>query len=231
MADFYMTKEFEQFGSNSGYIEELYRLYLTDPKLVGETWAKYFSSIENGSINNNGSEVNQYSQVTNGQQASSLTINNQNLSNQSQVTVDLELYALGVSLIDAYRAYGHFLANTNPLAQGIMEFPTVDELKKTALLDSMGSTLIPCLGFQRQTEMPATLLSEQLRKVYCGSIGIQFMHIPERERREWLTDKFENRFIDGAGFDTTARLRQLQKLLNAEDFEGLLHKRYVGHKR
>ena len=49
---------FEQFGSNSGFVQELFELYSTDPGLVSESWATYFASIEpatNGAAGTNGS--------------------------------------------------------------------------------------------------------------------------------------------------------------------------------
>ncbi|MEZ4754706.1 MAG: 2-oxoglutarate dehydrogenase E1 component [Bdellovibrionota bacterium] len=205
---------FAHFGTNSGYIKDLYRLYATDRKLVEETWALYFDSLE-----------------TNGNLGLAATSNGHTLSSATEITGDIKAYALAASLIDSYRAYGHYEANFNPVNRGIEKYPKVDELSQTSMLDSLGDSSVSCLGFQRQSQMPANKLSKELRKIFCGSIGIEYLHIAEADRREWIQDRFENRFNDGSGFDTTARLRQLQTLVNSEEFEGLLHTRYVGHKR
>ncbi len=34
--------------------------------------------------------------------------------------------------------------------------------------------------------------AEEARRLYCGSIGAEFMHIPQRDRREWLQERMEN---------------------------------------
>ena len=48
------TDHFSQFGPNSGYVRDLFNLYQTDPSLVGDSWARYFSTIETSSPVANG---------------------------------------------------------------------------------------------------------------------------------------------------------------------------------
>src|SRR5215467_2473273 len=33
--------------------------------------------------------------------------------------------------------------------------------------------------------------AEEARRIYCGSIGAEFMHLPQRERREWIQNRME----------------------------------------
>ena len=42
---------FSNFGPNSGYIQDMYELYLKDPKLVGPSWVNYFSQFKNETVN------------------------------------------------------------------------------------------------------------------------------------------------------------------------------------
>ena len=34
-------------------------------------------------------------------------------------------------------------------------------------------------------------IQDSFSKVYCGKIGVEFMHIPNREKCNWIRDKFE----------------------------------------
>src|SRR2546422_4906335 len=63
------------------------------------------------------------------------------------------------------------------------------------------------------------------RSIYCGAIGVEFMHIPDRERRAWIASRME------ADPPAPDRRRILERLASAELFERFLHARYVGTKR
>ncbi|MGD0957868.1 MAG: 2-oxoglutarate dehydrogenase E1 component [Candidatus Acidiferrales bacterium] len=67
--------------------------------------------------------------------------------------------------------------------------------------------------------------AEAPRRVYCGSIGAEFMHIPERGRRLWVQERMES---EGPEPD---RARILELLICAEIFEHVLQTRYLGTKR
>ena len=67
--------------------------------------------------------------------------------------------------------------------------------------------------------------AEAARRVYCGSIGVEFMHMPEGERRRWIQERMETE----AGEPDRARILDL--LVRAEIFEQVLQTRYLGTKR
>ena len=63
------------------------------------------------------------------------------------------------------------------------------------------------------------------RSCYCGSIGVEFMHIPDRERRRWIQHRMEG---DRPAVD---RVHILDELIRAETLEKVLQDRYPGTKR
>src|SRR5262249_10325717 len=63
------------------------------------------------------------------------------------------------------------------------------------------------------------------RKIYCGTIGAEFMHIPDRERREWVAEQME---AEPAPLDVP---RILELLIRGTTFEQVLQSRYIGTKR
>jgi 2-oxoglutarate dehydrogenase E1 component len=67
--------------------------------------------------------------------------------------------------------------------------------------------------------------AEAARRVYCGSIGAEFMHIPDRERRIWVQERMESEVAE------PDRARILDLLIRADIFEQVLQTRYLGTKR
>jgi len=67
--------------------------------------------------------------------------------------------------------------------------------------------------------------ADAARRVYCGSIGAEFMHIPDRERRLWVQERMESEVAD------LDRARILDLLIRADIFEQVLQTRYLGTKR
>ncbi len=100
---------------------------------------------------------------------------------------------------ESFRRWGYLQANLDPL--GDLEPAPMPEL------DVTGAD------------------AEAARRVYCGSIGAEFMHIPDRERRLWVQERME---ADAAEPD---RARILDLLIRADIFEQVLQTRYLGTKR
>jgi 2-oxoglutarate dehydrogenase E1 component len=100
---------------------------------------------------------------------------------------------------DAFRRWGYLQANLDPL--GDLERVAIPELELTG---------------------PE---AEAARRFYCGSIGAEFMHLPDRGRRDWVQKRMESE---------APKLDQgkiLERLVRAEIFEQVLQTRYLGTKR
>ncbi len=69
---------------------------------------------------------------------------------------------------------------------------------------------------------------KEARGYYCGSIGVQFAHIPDLERRRWIAERMEQPVPTP---DARHRAYILERLASAELFEQLLQTRYLGTKR
>src|SRR6266403_3221945 len=67
--------------------------------------------------------------------------------------------------------------------------------------------------------------AREARRIYCGSVGVEFMHIADPERRHWIQERIE---ADPAAVD---RERALDMLVRADIFEQTLQQRYLGNKR
>ena len=138
---------------------------------------------------------------------------------------------LGVlRLIYAYRFSGHLRAKLDPLKRPrhhttppftIEEFGlTTEDLDKTF---EMGSYQGPNCNTLRE-------LVASLETTYCGSLGTEYMHIPNIEERKWIQTKIETMSVDLQN-DPEYKKWLLQRITAAEVFEKFLHNQYVGQKR
>src|SRR6516162_9566326 len=67
--------------------------------------------------------------------------------------------------------------------------------------------------------------AEEARRIYCGTIGVEFLHIAELARRNWVAEHME-----GPEFELNQR-KILERLVRADLFEQVLQSRYLGSKR
>jgi 2-oxoglutarate dehydrogenase E1 component len=85
------------------------------------------------------------------------------------------------------------------------------------------------LGFLKPVEHPELIQdgpdAAAARKFYCGTIGAEFVHIDDSERRHWIAERLES---DPPQPD---RAYILERLIRAELFERVLQARYLGNKR
>jgi 2-oxoglutarate dehydrogenase E1 component len=102
---------------------------------------------------------------------------------------------------DAFRRWGYLQANLDPLGD-------------------MAPVAMPELDVSGPD-------ADAARQFYCGTIGVEFMHIPEREKRQWIQQRMEAE-VETPEAD---RERILDWLVRAEIFEQVLQTRYLGTKR
>ncbi len=103
-------------------------------------------------------------------------------------------------IFDAFRRWGYLQAKLDPLGR-LAPQPHPE-------LDAAGES------------------AERARAIYCGSVGVEFMHIPDPARCRWITERMEA----GAPGELDQR-RVLERLISADTFERVLQTRYIGAKR
>src|SRR6202158_518422 len=103
-------------------------------------------------------------------------------------------------VFDAFRRWGYLEATLDPL--GLFE-----PLKQPDLDGLTGEA------------------AEEARRIYCGTVGADFMHLLEPERRRWITERIE------APPSEVDQHKILERLIRADLFEQVLQARYLGTKR
>ncbi|MGE3710159.1 MAG: thiamine pyrophosphate-dependent enzyme, partial [Hyphomicrobiaceae bacterium] len=133
-------------------------------------------------------------------------------------------------LIRAYRVMGHLAADLDPL--GIADRKVHKELKP----ETYGFTeadldrpifIDKVLGFETATIRQILRI---LRRTYCRHIGVEFMHITSPAQKSWMQQRIEGEEKD-IRFTPEGRRAILNKLIEAESYEGFCHTKYTGTKR
>ena len=150
---------------------------------------------------------------------------------QRDTTYDPELEtgkpARVAELIHAFRQRGHLAADTDPLTYHQRHHPDLD-------LTTYGLSLwdldrpFPTRGLGGASRATLREILSLLREAYCGTAGIEYMHIQDPAQRAWWQERLEG---PRAAVGADERHRILTKLAQAEAFETFLQTKYVGQKR
>ncbi|MBA1333022.1 2-oxoglutarate dehydrogenase, partial [Candidatus Endoriftia persephone str. Guaymas] len=212
-------------GANAAFIEALYEEYLRDPESVPEDWRSRFARL------NRREEVDTpHAPVR--ETFRKLARERANTSSAQHCLSPLaaEQQTAVLRLINGYRVRGHQNANLDPLK--LRPQPAVPDLDPAFLqLDRLDpATHFNTGSLAAPDRMPLKQIIELVRRVYCSTIGAEYMHITNTHEKRWIQERIEGRpRIEGASVDEKRWLLTL--LTAAEGIEKHLHSRYVGQKR
>ncbi len=156
----------------------------------------------------------------------------------SAINADVAKEAAVIQLIAAYRTRGHLLANTNPLGSDPAYHPELDPSSYGLSIWDFdrpflaGAVKAPSGAIASYMQPYETLreIVDRLRNTYCGSIGVEYMHIQDPQQKQWLQDYMEAS-TNNWKLEEAVRHRILSRLTQAEEFEHFLQTRFVGQKR
>ncbi|MFP4542759.1 MAG: multifunctional oxoglutarate decarboxylase/oxoglutarate dehydrogenase thiamine pyrophosphate-binding subunit/dihydrolipoyllysine-residue succinyltransferase subunit [Candidatus Kapaibacterium sp.] len=141
----------------------------------------------------------------------------------------VEKGAHAVQMINAYRVRGHLLASVNPLGQESYYYPELDPAYYGFTIWDLDREFHADDTWERN-ELPLRDIIELLRETYCGTLSIEFMHIQNPDRKEWLKKRLEGT-RSSFNYSETEKKHIYKKLIDAESFENFLHTKFLGHKR
>ncbi|MFN3864556.1 MAG: 2-oxoglutarate dehydrogenase E1 component [Erythrobacter sp.] len=140
-----------------------------------------------------------------------------------------KLSIAAMTLVRLYRVRGHMAADLDPLGLSNREGPADLTLEWHGLAGKENEEVYVggVLGMEWTT---VGKLHQRLREVYCGKVGLEYMHIADTEERRFLQDKFEKpgELIQ---FTPEGKKAILAAVLRGEVYEEFLAKKYVGTKR
>jgi 2-oxoglutarate dehydrogenase E1 component len=132
-------------------------------------------------------------------------------------------------VVHTYRAHGHLIARIDPLGRNPEEHPFL-ALSEFGLTDDDLDHEVSCAVYKGLQHGTVRQFLEHLRATYCGTLGVEYMDIPDQAQREWLQERMEP-VANHPPLEPARRREILRQLVAADTFEETLHKRYPGAKR
>ncbi len=255
--DIFRASSFLQ-GHNAEYIEQLYARYASDPNAVDVAWQQFFRELGDTEIDAKREAAGPSWARTDWppQPADELTaaLDGQwgDLGPAAQAKAAHKITAKaaekGVAVNDdavkravldsiralmiirAYRIRGHLVADLDPLGmRDETPHPELDpksygfteaDMDRPIFIDQVLG-----LDFASMREILAIV-----KRTYCGTFALQYMHISNPEEASWLKERIEG-YGKEIGFTREGRKAILNALVEAEGFEKFLHVKYTGTKR
>ena len=188
-------------AAHTAHFAEMYDQYLINPDSVEPSWRAFFQGFDFG------------------------------MEQQADVEIpdDVLKEFRVVKLIDAYRGSGHLFTKTNPVRKRRQYKPTLD-IKNFGLDQDDLTTVFSAgdiIGIGAATLADIII---HLERIYCESIGMEYMYIRHPERVNWI-QKWINKNGNHPNFSKEQKTHILKKLNEAVTFEQFLHTKYVGQKR
>jgi 2-oxoglutarate dehydrogenase E1 component len=243
-------------GHNAEYLEQMYARYANNPAAVDEAWQAFFKAMGDDDVSVKREAEgpswarsdwppmpgDDLTQALTGEWAQEAEIKGAGDKIRAKaaetgvsVTDEQVKRAVldsirGLMIIRAYRIRGHLVADLDPLGMRSNEpHPELDpksygfteaDMDRPIFIDKVLG-----LDFASMRE-----ILEIVKRTYCGTFALQYMHISNPEEAAWLKER-----IEGLGkeiqFSREGRRAILNKMVEAEGFEKFLHVKYMGTKR
>jgi len=254
--EFFHGSSFMQ-GQNAEYLENLRLNFKENHNSVDSAWQAFFQSLESNASESSESSVKpswtrqDWPQQPNDELTNAL-MNEWNTDSEFAIRAGQEINAKAneanitlsndaveravldsiraIMIIRAHRIRGHLVADLDPLGlRNEKIHPELDpksygfkdeDLDRPIFIDNV-------LGLQIASMRE---IIDLVRRTYCGTFALQYMHISDPEQSAWLKERIEG-YGKEIKFTREGRKAILNKLVEAEGFEKFLHVKYMGTKR
>ena len=197
-------------AAHTAYFADLYEQYLQNPDSVEPSWRAFFQGYDFGSEN-----YGLDGEIVEG------------VSTQIPEHVQKEFQV--VKLIDGYRMRGHLFTDTNPVRERRTYTPTLD-ISNFGLSDNDLDTVFNAGDILGIGAKPLREIISHLERIYCSSIGVEYMYLRNPEVIEWWQSQL-NENDNQPNYSPETKKYILSKLNQAVTFENFLQTKYVGQKR
>ncbi|NOD34964.1 MULTISPECIES: 2-oxoglutarate dehydrogenase E1 component [unclassified Ruegeria] len=242
-------------GHNAEYLEQLYAQYTKNPGAVDAAWVEFFKAMGDAAPDVQkeaegpswartdwppmpaddltGALTGEWAEID--AKAAGKKIKDKAADKGVEVSDDQIKRAVldslrALMLIRAYRIRGHLAADLDPLGmRAATNHPELDpktygftdaDMDRPIFIDNV-------LGLQVASMRQ---IVEIVKRTYCGTFALQYMHISNPEEAAWLKERIEG-YGKEIAFTKEGRKAILNKMVEAEGFEKFLHVKYMGTKR
>ncbi|RKK14243.1 2-oxoglutarate dehydrogenase [Fusarium oxysporum f. sp. cepae] len=227
-------------GGAANYIDEMFRSWKQDPKSVHVSWRTYFRNMEDRSR-----PASEAFQPPPGLVSSRQPLATPGLD--SGQTAEVLLHLKVQHLVRAYQSRGHYHAKTDPLGERVNALhvgPNQSGLARAVELEpsyydftekdmdrhfNLGPGILPRYATEGRKSMNLRDIIAACEQRYCGSYGVEYLHIPDRAKCDWLRDRLE--IPNPAKFSREEKRRILDGLIWGTSFERFLAAKFPNEKR
>ena len=215
-------------STNAYYVDEMYRRWKEDPSSVHASWDTYFKGLDQG-LPSDQAFVPPPGLVDTGAVEPPFS---RDMDKRHPADDYLKLQLL----VRAYEVQGHNIAQLDPLR--IVEHKTPKELDPSFYgwteedLDKemqLGTGLLPYFLKQGVEKLTIRQVIEECKRIYCGSIGVQYVHILDRNLCDWLRERIE--VPQPFKYSKEDKRRILDRLMWSDSFERFIASKYPNEKR
>lgn len=212
-----------------------------DPSSVHISWQAYFRNMESGEMPMSQAFQPPPTIVPRGEAVTDL-LPGASVGASQAASSDVMKHLKVQLLVRAYQARGHNKAKTDPLGiRGEAEAfgyhrPKELELDHYGFTDadmqqkfSLGPGILPRFETDSRKEMTLQEIVETCERIYCGSYGIEYIHIPDRKQCDWIRDRCE--IPNPFRYSVDDKRRILDRLIWSSSFEAFLATKYPNDKR
>ncbi|MEE9454485.1 MAG: 2-oxoglutarate dehydrogenase E1 component [Paracoccaceae bacterium] len=240
-------------GHNAEYVEQLQAQFARDPNSLDASWQQFFRALgeEPGAAQAEAAGPswarNDWPPVPNdeltaaldGQWGTPEKIGEKIKAKAAEIGVNVSDDQVKQAVLDsiralmlirAYRIRGHLAADLDPLRlDPPVPHPELDpsmygfaesDMDRPIFIDNV-------LGLNTASMREIVAM---VKRTYCGTFALQYMHISDAEQAGWLKERIEG-YGKEIQFTREGRKAILNKLVEAEGFEKFLHVKYMGTKR
>lgn len=225
-------------GSTANYIDEMYMAWKNDASSVHISWQTYFKNMEEGKMPISQAFTPPPTLVPTPTGGVPQDMPGQGLAGGADVTNHLKVQLL----CRAYQARGHHKAKIDPLGiRGEAEAFGYDKPKELELDHygftesdlnqefALGPGILPRFITETRKKMTLREIIAACEKIYCGSYGVEYIHIPDRKPCEWIRDRFE--IPQPYNYSVDDKRRILDRLIWSSSFESFLATKFPNDKR
>lgn len=244
-------------GANADYVEQLYANYAKDPASVDASWQAFFASLGDAETDVKhaaqgaswtrpdwpaaatselmGALTGEWPAVAKEAKSAGDKIKAKAADAGVQISEDSVKRAVidsvrAIMIIRAYRIRGHLIADLDPLRmRDEAQHPELDP-KSYGFTEADMDRPIFIDNVLGMVHASMRQIIDVLKRTYCGTFALQYMHISDPEEAGWLKERIEG-YGKEIQFTREGRRAILNKLVEAEGFEKFLHVKYMGTKR
>ena len=227
-------------GTNATFVAEMYQRWKQHPNSVDTDWSSWFADLDILAVG----ELEEASPSWGKPRSKVIGANDPDASikavakgiagNRDLLAGDVRSATLdslrAIMLIRAYRIRGHLIANLDPLNLQDKEIhPELDPETYGFTLEDYDRPIF--INYVLGLEIASlNEILEILKATYCGTIGVEFMHIQDPAQKAWIQERIEA-IGNQTDFTVKGKKAIYERLVDAEEFERYLHKKYTGTKR